>query len=189
MTDVGDRKMKNVINNKKVRYSNQVAPHYNNPYKRNEEDFRLDPVQIQPGPIKPYKPRNKQPHQWEKKNANFDIYAPNDSDLEDIDDLHYGRAYGYKPQPKPKLRYYTENEESRRPERVFKRRNSRDGRRRWNDDRGGYYSDDSRYSDYRDRRDDGPRRKRKDSLDEYVENEIAHYMNQERDREARERER
>lgn len=124
--------------------------------------------------------------------------------MEDVDDLHYGRAYAKPHHIKPKLRYYTENEESRRPERRFKRRSSRDGRRRRDDDRagaGGYYSDDSRYSDHKDnnpRRDEIPRgrrddmsrgRKRKDSLDDYVENEIAHYMNKEREREARERER
>ena len=61
------------------------------------------------------------------------------------------------------------------------------------DDRVGYFSDDSRYSDYHytgDRRNEMSRnKKRKDSLDKYVEDEIAHYIQQEREREARERER
>lgn len=63
--------------------------------------------------------------------------------------------------------------------------------RRRDDDRIGYHSDDSRYSDYhypRDRRDDRPRdKKRFDSLDKYVEDEIAHYISKEREREERDR--
>ena len=41
--------------------------------------------------------RGRQSRKWDKKDPDFDIYAPNDSDLEDVDDMFYGRPYLKKP--------------------------------------------------------------------------------------------